>query len=80
MSPVEHGEVKMNNPFAYSVAEACTAACVGRTKLYEAINGGELRALKRGRKTLILVEDLRRYVESLPAIEPKKRGGSGKQL
>jgi excisionase family DNA binding protein len=61
----------MNSPIAYSVAEACTVARAGRTAIYEAIRTGALIARKRGRRTLVLADDLRRYLESLPAVEPK---------
>ena len=61
----------MNTPLAYSIAEACSVARAGRTALYEAIRSGALRAVKRGRRTLVLADDLRRYLESLPALEPK---------
>jgi excisionase family DNA binding protein len=58
-------------PMALKISEACSASRCGRTTVYEAIKHGELRALKRGKSTLILESDLRRWLESLPAIEPK---------
>jgi excisionase family DNA binding protein len=61
----------MNTPLAYSIAEACAVARAGRTAIYEAIRRGELVARKRGRRTLIVAEDLRLWVEGLPAVEPR---------
>ena len=51
---------------AYTIPEAVEAGAGGRTKIYEAINAGTLRAKKRGKRTVILAADLAQYLESLP--------------
>ena len=49
-----------------TIQEACTYSGIGKTKLYEAINSGKLKARKAGKRTLILSDDLRDYLSSLP--------------
>jgi excisionase family DNA binding protein len=52
---------------AYAIKEACQKAQVSRSKLYQAIGNDQLRAVKCGRKTLILTKDLQAWVDSWPA-------------
>jgi excisionase family DNA binding protein len=65
----------MESSLAYSVAEACARSGIGRTAIYDMINSGKLIARKRGRRTLILADDLRRCLELLPALQPKSCAG-----
>lgn len=52
----------MTVPLAYTVEEARTASGIGRTTLYEAAKAGRLRMTKVGGRTLILREDLQRFL------------------
>jgi excisionase family DNA binding protein len=62
----------MSQPIAYTIKEACTVSRTGRTTLYSAIRRRDLVARKLGKKTLILEEDLRRWIERLPTISDLK--------
>jgi excisionase family DNA binding protein len=71
----QHLAAALNNrqpiePLAFSIEQACAAAGVGRSKLYLAVQSGDLRARKLGKKTLILRDDLRAWLESLPSFTP----------
>jgi excisionase family DNA binding protein len=56
-----------NLPIAVSIAQAVGLTGVGRSTLYKAIQRGELRIRKAGRRTLLLTDDLRRWIQQLPA-------------
>ena len=60
----------MSDVLAYSVEGAAAAARLGRTKIFEAIKAGKLRARKEGRRTVILKEDLAAFLRALPEREP----------
>jgi len=60
-------------PLAYTIQAAVKAAAVSRTELYRAIGRGELAMRKRGKRSLILADELRRWVESLPAASHRIR-------
>jgi excisionase family DNA binding protein len=71
--PAPNGETNMETSLAYTIAEACSLTRTGKTALYEAIKTGQLRALKRGRRTLVLPTDLREWIEKLPTIQRERQ-------
>jgi excisionase family DNA binding protein len=62
-------------PIFVTIKEACEMSRIGRTALYEAINSGALPARKHGSRTLILVNDLKKYAQSLPKVKPEREDG-----
>jgi len=55
---------------AFSISEFCDRNDMSRSAAYAEIREGRLRARKRGRSTIITLEDERAYNDSLPVIDP----------
>lgn len=69
-------EIKME--LAVPIIEAARRAGVGRSSIYEAVNRGDLKLRKNGRRSLILVDDLRAWVLALPEATRFKTAAKGK--
>ncbi len=55
-------------PIAYTPEQAAMATGRSRSRIFKAIKNEELTARKDGKATLLEVDELRRWVRSLPAI------------
>jgi len=53
---------------AYTIRQAVLASGLSRSSIYEAIKRGDLVARKLGKRTLILDEDLRHFLVTLPRV------------
>ncbi|QXF12800.1 MULTISPECIES: helix-turn-helix domain-containing protein [Sphingopyxis] len=54
------------------VNEFCAWARIGRTRFYEIINSGELRAVKYGRRTFVPTKAADEWLANCPAYRPQK--------
>ncbi|MFZ2081327.1 MAG: helix-turn-helix domain-containing protein [Xanthobacteraceae bacterium] len=54
---------------AFSIAEFCRRYGVGRTKAYEELRQGRLRARKIGRRTIVTKDDADDWLQQLPLIK-----------
>ncbi len=54
-------------PVSMSIANAVRWSGICRTEIYNLIGEGKLKAVKNGRRTLIVTESLRSHIHSLPA-------------
>ncbi len=55
------------DPIAFPIAEAVTFSGMSRSAVCRELANGNLRAVKSGSRTLVLVESIRAYLASLPA-------------
>jgi excisionase family DNA binding protein len=56
---------------AVSADEAADAAGIGRTQIFEEIRQKRLVARKIGRRTIIALDDLKAWMNSLPEAKPE---------
>lgn len=61
----------MSLPELLTIPEFCHWAKIGRTKVYQEIGSGALRALKVGRRTLIIRDDAADWLSAQPALSPR---------
>ncbi len=52
---------------AAPISDACRISGLSRTEIYRRLATGDIRAVKSGSRTLILMDSLRAYLASLPA-------------
>jgi excisionase family DNA binding protein len=53
-------------PLAVDIAEACKLTSLSRSRLYGEIRDGRLTPRKIGRRTVIAMTELRRWLSALP--------------
>lgn len=56
----------MTNKLALTVREACQLSGLSRSTIYELFADKRLTPKKCGRRTLVLADELRRFLENLP--------------
>ena len=54
----------------YTIAEATRALGIGRSTIYLALASGKLSARKCGARTLLMADELKRFISSLPHARP----------
>ena len=68
---LERNRMTDTEPLAVSIAEAVRLSGIGRSSLYRAIKSGELAIRKRGRRSIVEMTALKRWLADLP------KGGTG---
>jgi excisionase family DNA binding protein len=63
----QKGKVLLSERLSVSAEEASALTGIGLTSIRAAISSGELKAKKHGRRTIILPDDLKVWLKTLPA-------------
>ena len=65
-------QVAAPEPMLLSIADAVRLTSISRSELYRLMGSGRLKAVKRGVRTFIPTEELRRFLATLPAADIRK--------
>ena len=65
----DHALRGANARLAYPIDDLADAIGIGRTKIYEEINAGRLRAKKLGSRTLVTTAAALAYLDTLPDVQ-----------
>jgi excisionase family DNA binding protein len=68
---------KSSAPIGLGIAQVCATLGIGRTSVYGLIKVGRLRAVKIGRRTIVLSEDLQAFVGHLKTGDQRLKQGRG---
>jgi excisionase family DNA binding protein len=60
------GSAAFAEVFAAPIPEACRISGLSRSEIYRRLAAGDIRAVKSGSRTLILMDSLRAHLTSLP--------------
>jgi hypothetical protein len=61
------GGIAFIEPIAAAIPDACRVSGMSRSEIYRRLAAGDIRAVKSGSRTLILMDSLRAHLASLPA-------------
>jgi len=65
------------DPIAVPIPEAVALSGMSHSAVYRELASGNLRAVKQGARTLVMMDSIRAYLASLPAAtfrQPRRRG------
>jgi hypothetical protein len=74
LAPASTDETQQPRPILISIADARTISGLSRSAIYRQLAAGNIRAVKGGSRTLIVLRSLVQHLESLP---PATFRGSG---
>ena len=60
-------QINLDKPL-YTVQEASNLLRVGKTKFYEELAAGRIKAVKSGQRTLVTAQAVKDWIAALPAI------------
>ena len=66
LAPASTNETQKPGPIFVSIADARTISGLSRSAIYRQLAAGNIRAVKGGSRTLIVLESLIKHLEALP--------------